>query len=74
MTTLINKGHGHAKTNAVLKPQNTVENYLVKFVPCGIIVRAAHDDSFFNAPCFTEMSMPDNLIFHAVILCIDACG
>ena len=72
VTALIHEGHRHPQADAVLKTHHTVEHNFIEFVPCGVIIRASHDDSFFNAPCFAEESVPDDLILHAIILRINA--
>ena len=72
VTALIHEGHRHPQADAVLKTHHAVEHNFIEFVPCGIIIRAPHDDSFFNAPCFAEEPVPDDLILHAVILRINA--
>ena len=72
MTALIHEGHGHPQPDAIFKTHHTVKHNFIEFVPRGVIIWAAHDDSFFNAPCLAEESVTDDLILHSIVLCINA--
>ena len=74
MAALVHKGHGLPEADTVLEPEYPVKYHLVQLDPGRVLVRPPHDNTLFDAPGFPEMTMADDLIFHAVILGVHAGG
>lgn len=74
VATLVHKGQRYRQAQPILKAKYPVKQNLVQLGPGRWIIGPPRDDTLFNPSGFFEVSMSDDLIFHAVVLGVHAGG